>query len=107
MWDKRWLSAGACELFSEDPHQWLVMGIRMHLLKDDCGTQFSDPFYLVRKRGRFGIGDRNKDGDGDRTVHGSSELCRNWVVMTRAMGCGQPAEEGRWRKDQIHVLSSS
>lgn len=46
----------------------------MHLLKDDRGAQFSDPFYLVRKRGRFGIGDRNKDGEGDRTVHRSGEL---------------------------------
>lgn len=26
--------------FSEDPHQWLVMGIRMHLLSDDHGAVF-------------------------------------------------------------------
>lgn len=31
----------------------------------------------------------------------------NWVVMTRAVVCEPPAEEGHWRKDQIHVLSSS
>lgn len=31
-WDRRWLSAGACELFSEDPHQWLVMGRRMTMV---------------------------------------------------------------------------
>lgn len=70
-------------------------------------VQFSDPFFLVRKRRRFGVGDGNKDGKGDRTVHRSSELCKNWVVMTKAMGCGRPAEEGCQRKDQIHVLSSS
>lgn len=84
-------------MFSEDPHQWLVMGIRMHLPKDDCGAQFSDPFYLVRKRGRFGIGDRNKDGEGDRTVHRSGDLCRelssddkgNGVQATCRRGAGE------------------
>ena len=43
----------------------------MQPLNDDYSAQFSGTFYLVRKGGRFGVG--------DRSTHGSGELRREPV----------------------------
>lgn len=68
-------------------------------------VQFSGTFYMVRKGGGFGIVDRNKDRQGDRTVHGSGELRKELGNHDKADGVGAAAAEGLWGNDQIHVLS--
>lgn len=50
---------------------------------------FSGTFFLVRKEDRFGISNRNKDRQGDRTVRRCGELGKELGNHDKADGVGK------------------